>query len=255
MTEKKLRQKPVDWLEALVGSKCGSAGHKKILEVFNKSGLCSRYKMTVNDAWCAATASAAMIAVGLADIFPCVECSCSKMIELAKKAKIWKENDAYTPKVGDKILYDWDDNGKGDNTGAPEHVGTVAGVKDGIIDVIEGNMGSGVVGHRKIAINGRYIRGYICPKFASLATKDNNTTTTKTATSSSTAIKAGAKLTLKKTPLYSSSTTKLIASNLTGTYYLWSVEKVNGRYRITNSKANVGNASAVTGWIASKYVK
>lgn len=257
MTEKELRQLPIKWLEDLVGSKVGSIGHKKILDVFNKSGLCKRYTMTVNDAWCATAASAAFIATGLTTVFPCVECSCSAMIRLAKAAGIWVENDAYTPKVGDLILYDWDDNGSGDNTGDPDHVGTVAGVKDGYIDVIEGNMGTGVVGHRKIAVNGRYIRGFICPKFASIATKTETTktttTTTKTATSSST-VKTGVKLTLKKTPLYASSTTRLIASNLTGTYYLWSTDKVNNRYRITTAKANAGKDGKVTGWIDAKYV-
>lgn len=172
MTEKQLRQKSVDWLEKLNGSKDGSAGHLKILDVFNKSGLCSRYKMTKNDPWCATAASAAMIAVGQASIFPCAECSCSAMIRLAKAAGIWVENDAYIPKIGDKVVYDWDDSGKGDCTGDPEHVGTVVSVKNGIIDVIEGNMGEGVVGHRKIAVNGQYIRGFITPDFNSIATKE-----------------------------------------------------------------------------------
>lgn len=172
MTEKQLRQKSVDWLEKLNGSKGGSAGHLKILDVFNKSGLCSRYKMTKNDPWCATAASAAMIAVGQASIFPCAECSCSAMIRLAKAAGIWVENDAYIPKIGDKVVYDWDDSGKGDCTGDPEHVGTVVSVKNGIIDVIEGNMGEGVVGHRKISVNGQYIRGFITPEFSAIADKE-----------------------------------------------------------------------------------
>lgn len=67
--------------------------------------------MTVNDAWCATSVSAAFIAVGLSNIFPCVECSCENMINLAISAGIWVENDAYVPDVGDVILYDWDDNG------------------------------------------------------------------------------------------------------------------------------------------------
>ena len=258
MTEKQLRQKVVNWLENLNGSKDYSAGHKKILDVFNKSGLCSRYKMTVNDPWCATGTSAAFIATGLTEIFPCVECSCSAMIALAKQAGIWVENDAYKPKIADVVLYDWDDDGVGDNKGDPDHVGIVAGVSGSYIDVIEGNMGEGKVGHRKIAINGRYIRGYICPKFASLATKStgttNNTTSAKKASTSSTNGKAGTKVSLKNAPLYASSTAKLIVNRLTGDYYLWDGEKVNGRYRITNSKANAGKSNAVTGWIDAKYV-
>lgn len=191
MTENELRQQPVSWLENLNGSTKGSAGHKKILNTFNSSGLCRRYTMTVNDAWCATTVSAAMIAVGLAGIFPCVECSCGQMINLAKRASIFVENDAYVAKKGDCILYDWDDNGKGDCTGAPEHVGMIVSVSGGYYDVIEGNMGSGKVGHRRIAVNGRYIRGFITPKYASKATSTaSGSTTTKPAAASS-ALKVG----------------------------------------------------------------
>ena len=173
MTEQQLRQKPVDYLAQYLGIKEGSAEHKAILAVLNNSGLCSRYKMTVNDAWCATAVSAAFIASGLADIFPCVECSCGNMIELAKKAGIWVENDAYVPKTGDPILYDWGDSGKGDNTGWPDHVGIVASVSGSTIRVIEGNM-SNTVGYRNLAVNGRYIRGFIAPKFSSKATSSGS---------------------------------------------------------------------------------
>lgn len=173
MTEKELRQKPVDYLAQYVGIKEGSAEHKAILAVLNNSGLCTRYKMTVNDPWCATASSAAFIASGLADIFPCVECSCGNMIELAKKAGIWVENDAYVPKTGDAILYDWGDSGKGDCTGWPDHVGLVASVSGNTIRVIEGNM-SNTVGYRNLAVNGRYIRGFITPKFSTKATSSGN---------------------------------------------------------------------------------
>lgn len=64
---------------------------------------------------------------------------------------------------------------------------------------------------------------------------------------------AGQKLTLVLCPLYISSTAPTKSGTKTGTYYLYDGEKINGRYRITNSKANVGKA--VTGWIDAKYVK
>ena len=114
------RQKPGNWLAQYKGIAEGSEQHKAILKVFNDSGLCTRYKMTVNDAWCATSVSAAFIASGLSNIFPCVECSCENMINLAISAGIWVENDAYVPDVGDVILYDWDDNGVGDCTGWSE---------------------------------------------------------------------------------------------------------------------------------------
>ena len=175
MTEYEVRQKSVKWIEKFNGAKQGSAGHKEIIKTFNAYKGFTRYKMTLSDPWCAATASAAMYAVGQVELFPCYECSCGRMIELAKKAGIWVENDAYVPKPGDKVLYDWDDNGKGDCKGAPEHVGTVVSVKDGYIDVIEGNMGSGYVGHRKLAVNGKFIRGFITPNFKKLATAEKPT--------------------------------------------------------------------------------
>ena len=159
------RQKPVNWLAQYVGIKEGSAEHKAILKVFNDSGLCTRYKMTVNDAWCATSVSAAFIATGLSSIFPCVECSCENMINLAKTAGIWVENDAYVPSTGDVILYDWNDNGVGDCTGWSDHVGIVVSVSSSTIKVIEGNKNDSV-GYRNIAVNGRYIRGFITPKFS-----------------------------------------------------------------------------------------
>lgn len=169
-TEAELRQKPVNWLKQYIGIKEGSAQHLAILNVFNNSGLCSRYKMTAKDAWCATGVSAAFIATGLSKIFPCVECSCGNMISLAQKAGIWVENDAYVPKTGDSVLYDWDDTGAGDNTGWPDHVGIVESVSGSTIRVVEANY-SNSVGIRNLTVNGRYIRGYITPKFSSMVGK------------------------------------------------------------------------------------
>lgn len=158
------RQKPIAYLKRYLGIKEGSGGHKEILAMFNHSGLCKRYKMTIYDAWCAAGVSAAFIATGLTDIFPCVECSCENMIHLAKKAGIWVEDDSYTPSIGDVILYDWDDSGKGDCAGRSDHVGLVAAVSGSTVTVIECNKNN-TVGYRDIAVNSRYIRGYIAPKY------------------------------------------------------------------------------------------
>lgn len=177
MTENELRQRPVDYLAKYAGCREGSDAHKAILAVFNDSGLCKRYTMTVKDAWCATSVSSAFIATGLADIFPCVECSCGSMIELARKAGIWVENDAYVPKTGDAILYDWDDSGAGDCTGWPDHVGIVASVNGNMIRVVEGNI-SDTVGFRNIAVNARYIRGYITPKFSSKASSQGTAANT-----------------------------------------------------------------------------
>ena len=163
------RSKPSEWLSKYVGITEGSEQHKEILKIFNDSGLCTRYKMSVGDPWCATAASAAFIATGLSDIFPCVECSCENMINLAITAGIWVENDAYVPDTGDVILYDWDDNGVGDCTGWSDHVGIVISCDGSKIKVIEGNKNN-TVGYRDIAVNGRYIRGFITPHYAATTT-------------------------------------------------------------------------------------
>ena len=75
-------------------------------------------------AWCACTWSALAVKLNYLAIMP-IEISCYYLIEAAKKMGAWQENDDYIPEPGDAILYDWQDSGTGDNTGNPDHVGTV----------------------------------------------------------------------------------------------------------------------------------
>ena len=51
------REKPVNWLAQYIGITEGSSEHNTILSIFNNCGLCKRYKITTNDAWCAASVS------------------------------------------------------------------------------------------------------------------------------------------------------------------------------------------------------
>ena len=170
MTEKELRKKYVDGIIEWVGMDRAKGTHKPIIDLYNSQKPLPRgYKVTYKDAYCATTTSAGAIKAGLQDIIP-IECSCSKVIEIAKKMGIWEENDAYVPSMGDLILYDWDDDGKGDDTGAPEHIGAAVSVTNKIIKVVEANKG-GKVGYRELAVNGKYIRGFIKPNYASKATK------------------------------------------------------------------------------------
>lgn len=62
-------------------------------------------------------------------------------------------------------------------------------------------------------------------------------------------LQAGAKLQLSGVALYASSTTTTKSTTVTGTYYVWDDDVVNGRIRITNSTSNVGKAGQVTGWV------
>lgn len=170
MTENEMRLKIVNKAKSYLGTVEGSAKHKEILGIYNgHKPLARGYKLQPTDAWCAGFASAMAIACGLTDIIP-TEVSCTAQIRLFQQRGRWVENDAYTPAPGDYIYYVWSDNGRGDNTSSPDHVGIVEAVSGGVITVIEGNK-SNSVARRQISVNGRYIRGFGVPDYASKATK------------------------------------------------------------------------------------
>lgn len=145
-----------------INSLKGEAGHKKVLEVYNAQKPLPRgYKVKPTDAWCATTVSAVFLMNGYSDIS---ECSCPKMIEKAKKLGIWVEDDAYIPKAGDIIMYDWQDSGKGDDKGTADHTGVVIKTDKRKVMVREGNKNN-TIGNRDITVDGIYIRGYIVPPY------------------------------------------------------------------------------------------
>lgn len=152
--------------QAWVG-RCESNGtHRAIIDVYNShSPLPRGYRVKYTDEWCATFVSAVAMRLGYTDIIP-PECSCQRMIDGFKRIGVWAENENRTPKPGDIIFYDWQDNGKGDNSGWADHVGIVEKIVDNQITVIEGNY-DGAVKRRKIAVNGRYIRGYGVIKYDS----------------------------------------------------------------------------------------
>jgi len=175
VTEQELRAKVVGIAQSYIGCKESNGSHKKIIDLYNSHKPLARgYKVKYTDAWCSTFASAVAIAAGLTDIIP-TECGCEKHIALFKKLGRWKENDAYIPSTGDYIFYDWQDSGAGDCTGAADHVGIVVYVVGNNMKVIEGNM-SNAVGYRMMKVNGRYIRGYGVPDYASKATGAAGTT-------------------------------------------------------------------------------
>ena len=158
------RQKIVDKVMSWLGCHEGDAIHKHIIDTYNAHNPAQGYKVKYTDKWCATTVSAAAIECGYTDIIP-TECSCNRMIALAQKMGIWQESDAYVPQKADIVMYDWDDNGIGDNTGIPDHTGYV--VSNPIanrFEVCEGNKSDGV-NLRSMSVNGKYIRGYITPKY------------------------------------------------------------------------------------------
>ena len=165
-----IRQDVANTINNWLGGREGGYEHKEILKIYNGyTPLPRGYKLKSNDAWCAATVSAAWIKTGVANICP-IECSCIKLIDIAKAKKIWVEDDKYTPNIGDAVLYDWDDKSNYanyDNKNTPDHVGVVTKVDGKNFFVTEGNK-SHVVGVRIMKVNGRYIRGFITPDYNKL---------------------------------------------------------------------------------------
>ena len=170
MTEEQIREKVVATAKAWIGYNEADGSHRQIVDVYNAHRPLARgYALKYTDAWCAGFVSAVAIKCGLTDIMP-TEVGVWNMIELYKKLGRWKESDSYTPKPGDIIMYAWGDNGVGDCTSGASHVGIVVSCDGKIITVIEGNK-SDAVGYREIAVNGRYIRGFGLPDYASKATE------------------------------------------------------------------------------------
>ena len=169
-TVNELRNELIRDAESFLGAKQGSAKHKDLINIFNKVKP-DGWAMTYTAFWCAAAASAFAIDTFGVDkakkYFP-LSANCGTIITKAKDMGIWVENDAYKPDKGDWILYDWDDSGRGDNKGGPDHVGTVVKVEGSKIYVIEGNYSKSVQ-ERELPVNGRYIRGFVTPNYEAMA--------------------------------------------------------------------------------------
>lgn len=166
----KTRAEVVNLVCSWEGKNEADGSYKSIIDIYNSlTGMSfpRGTRMQYSWAWCACTWSALAIKLGYTDIMP-IEISCFYLIERAKQMGIWQENDAYVPSIADAVLYDWEDNGIGDNTGNPDHIGTVIEVHPeyGNFVVMEGNF-SNAVKKRTLSINGRYIRGFITPRYDS----------------------------------------------------------------------------------------
>ena len=177
MTEQQLRQSVVAVMQGWLGFNEANGKFRKIIDLYNTQDPLPRgYAVQYDDEWCAATITAAGIAAGLQDII-FGECSCKEMIDLYKAAGRWEERDDYVPDIGDIVMYYWKD-GKDyattDCTANPNHVGFVGTRTGTVLTIYEGNKGE-AVSTRPLQINGRYIRGYCLPDYASKADKEDET--------------------------------------------------------------------------------
>lgn len=171
-TAKEYRKKLVETALEYKGAKEGGKEHKKIIDIFNTVKP-DGWAMTYTAPWCAAAVSAWAIkafGAGKAKKYFPLSANCGTIITKAKKLGIWKEKDSYKPTAGDWILYDWDDSGKGDDKGGPEHVGLVQKVGEKYFTVLEGNKNDAVE-PRRVAIDGKYIRGFVVPNYAAMVPK------------------------------------------------------------------------------------
>ena len=79
MTEMELRNKVVKVMQGWLGWSEANGKFRAIIDLYNAQRPLPRgYRMGYGDEWCAATVTAAGIAVGLQDII-LPECSCSRM--------------------------------------------------------------------------------------------------------------------------------------------------------------------------------
>lgn len=168
ITAEKLRHQVVSTARLFIGCVEGDERHKIIIDTYNsRTPLPRGFKMNYIVAWCATSTSAWDIMCGIADYTP-IECSCIQQINIAKKMNIWVENDKYVPKPGDRVMYDWQNSGTGDNTNNPDHTGLIEKCENGTIVVIEGNYKDGC-NRRYIKVNDPRIRGFICPDYNTIA--------------------------------------------------------------------------------------
>lgn len=162
-------EKVVQLARSFIGLNEADGSYKKIIDIYNsqKGPFPRGVKMQYSWSWCACFCSALMIQLGYENLFP-IEISCGEIAKNAVKMGIWIEDDSYIPSPGDFVLYDWHDNGSGDCTGWPDHIGVVSSVDvaENEFKVIEGNSDDRV---RELTkdIDGRYIRGFVVPKYAS----------------------------------------------------------------------------------------
>lgn len=243
MTEKQVRNSLIAVAKGWLGYNEEDGSHKKILKVYNDhKPLARNYKVQPKDEWCATFGSAVAIKAGLTDIIP-TECGCEKQIELFKKLGRWQEDDKYIPNTAEYVYYDWQDNGSGDTKGWADHVGIVEKVVGNTIHVIEGNRNN-AVSRRTLMVNGKYIRGYGLPDYASKATEKAEKEEVKVTKG----FKVGDKVMFTGSLHYGNSGAKSVAKGCKAGMALVTAVKEGGAHPY-HIKAVAGKGSTVYGWV------
>lgn len=249
-----------------VGTKEGSKGHAQLVADYNKA--CDKgHKADITTPWCALFVGAVAqetdnVLTGSVGV-P-VDCSCGKMIDKARAANIWVEDDTYTPCVGDVIIYAWNDpKPSKDNTTGHDHTGIVTSVAAKSFVVTEGNK-SNAVGNRRMSVNAKNIRGFICPVFADEQVNPEPTPTpTPTPTPEPTptgetykVVNIKTNLRIRKEPTTNSAVVGRLANGDRVTIY----DQVNGFGKVVDCPCYTDptlrhKTTCPVGWVSMSYLK
>lgn len=154
----------LDIMRSWIGYSEANGRYMEILNTYNSHKPLARgYAIKPDDEWCDATVSACAIKAGAVDLIG-TEVGVEQHVKIFKNKGIWIEDGSVTPKSGDIIVFNWNDNTQ-PNDGWSDHIGYVEYVENGIITTIEGNM-NGRVGRRNLKVGHGNIRGFARPKYS-----------------------------------------------------------------------------------------
>ena len=148
---------------SLVGVRGGTAAHHQLVNDYNSvKPLPVGYVVKTTDDWCDIFVTTVFQREGLSGLIG-RECGVERHIQIFKRLGIWNENGASTPKAGDIITFNWDQNSQ-PNNGFADHIGIVESVSNGIIHTIEGNSNN-QVRRNTYRIGHGNIRGFATPRY------------------------------------------------------------------------------------------
>ena len=150
---------------SLVGVRSGSAAHHQLVKDYNSiNPLPVGYAVKNSDDWCDVFVTTVFQREGLSHLIG-RECGVERHIQIFKRLGIWNEDGASTPKAGDIITFNWDQDSQ-PNNGFADHIGIVERVENGLIHTIEGNSGYvGTVKRNVYRIGHGNIRGFATPRY------------------------------------------------------------------------------------------
>ena len=158
------RDRVVQSAAALVGVQGGSEQHRLLVADYNRiRPLPVGYAVKETDDWCDIFVTVVFQRQGLSELIG-RECGVERHIQIFKRLGIWNEDGNSTPKAGDIITFNWDQNSQ-QNDGWADHIGIVEKVENGIIHTIEGNSTNNQVQRKTYRIGHGNIRGFASPLY------------------------------------------------------------------------------------------